>query len=119
MDMKTHIVIVEFARKYGIKEGLILTELCRRMQVAGTAVIPFSVPIGKQHFPYLTEKQIRLSLARLREQGCVRRAYEQERTMDRTSMFHLNDKVYQYYLQVMILEQGRLAEVMLPSSGGF
>jgi hypothetical protein len=117
--MKTHIVIVEFARKYGVKEGLILTELCRRMKVSGTAAIPFSASIGKEHFPYLTEKQIRLSLSHLRQHGCVKRIYEKERGMDRTSLFQLNDKVYQYYLQVMILEQGRLAEVMLPSSGGF
>jgi hypothetical protein len=111
-------VIVEFARKYGIKEGLILTELCRRTRVSGTAAIPFSVPLGREHFPYLSEKQIRLSLANLREQGCIRRAYEKERAMDRTSLFRLNDKVYQYYLQVMIMEQPDLAEVMLPSSGG-
>jgi hypothetical protein len=115
--MKTHLVIVEFARKYGIKEGLILTELCRRMRDSGTATIPFSVPLGREHFPYLSEKQIRLSLAKLRQQGCVRRAYEKERTMDRTSLFRLNDKVYQYYLQVMIMEQPGLTEAMLPSSG--
>jgi hypothetical protein len=117
--MKTHLVIVDFARKYGIKEGLILTELCRRMQVSGTVAIPFSVSIGKEHFPYLSEKQIRLSLAHLREQGCVRRAYEQERSMDRTSLFQINSKVYQYYLQIMLTEQSNLAEIMLPSSGGF
>jgi hypothetical protein len=117
--MKTHLVIVEFARKYGIKEGLILTELCRRMRVSGTAAIPFSVSIGKEHFPYLSEKQIRLSLVNLRGQGCVRRVYEKEKTMDRTSMFQLSDQVYQYYLQVMIMERGGPAEAMLPSSEVF
>jgi hypothetical protein len=117
--MKTHLVIVDFARKYGIKEGLILTELCRRMQVSGTAAIPFSVSIGKEHFPYLSEKQIRLSLAHLRQQGCVKRAYEQEKSMDRTSLFQINNKAYQYYLQIMLTEQSSLAEIMLPSSGGF
>jgi hypothetical protein len=117
--MKTHRVIVEFARKYGVKEGLILTELCRRMQVSGTAAIPFSVSMGREHFPYLSEKQLRLSLTHLREQGCIRRACEKERAMDRTSWFRINDKVYQYYLHVMIMEQDSLAEVMLPSSGGF
>jgi hypothetical protein len=117
--MKTHLVIVEFARKYGVKEGLVLTELCRRMQVSGTTAIPFSVSLGKQHFPYLTEKQLRLCLAHLRLHGCIKRTYDKKRAMDRTSLFQLNDKVYQYYLQVMIMEQGRLAEVMLPSSGGF
>jgi hypothetical protein len=117
--MKTHIVIVEFARKYGIKEGLILTELCRRMQASGTAAIPFSVSLGKEHFTYLTEKQIRVCLANLRQQGCIRRAYEQERSMDRTSVFQINNKVYQYYLQIMLTEQSSLAEIMLPSSGGF
>jgi hypothetical protein len=117
--MKTHLVIVEFARKYGIKEGLILTELCRRTHIAGTATVPFSVSLGKEHFTYLTEKQIRLSLARLREQGCVRRENTKARSMDQTSLFRLNDKVYQYYLQVMITEQSGMAEVMLPSSESF
>jgi hypothetical protein len=117
--MKTHRVIVEFARKYGIKEGIILTELCRRMKVSGTAAIPFSVSLGREHFPYLTEKQIRISLANLREQGCIMRACEKERVMDRTSWFRINDQVYQYYLHVMIMEQDSLAEFMLPSSGGF
>jgi hypothetical protein len=65
--VKTHIVIVEFALKYGIKEGIILIELCRRMQVSGTAVVPFSISLGKEHFPCLTAKQIRLSLKRLQE----------------------------------------------------
>jgi hypothetical protein len=89
------------------------------MRVSGTAAIPFSVSLGREHFPYLTEKQIRLSLARLREQGCIRRTYEQKKTVDRTSHFQINNKVYQYYQQVMIMEQNSLAEIMLPSSGGF
>jgi hypothetical protein len=117
--MKTHLVIVDFARKYGIKEGLILTELCRRVKVSGAAAVPFSVSLGREHFSYLTEKQIRLSLARLREQGCIGRAYEQEKTVDRTSLFRINSKVYQYYLQVIIADQNMFTEDMLPSSGGF
>jgi hypothetical protein len=117
--MKTHLVIVEFARKYGVKEGLILTELCRRMRISGAAAIPFSVSLGREHFSYMTEKQIRLSLTHLREQGCIMRTYGKEKTIDRTSLFQINNKAYQYYLQVMRTEQGSLAEVMLPSSGGF
>ncbi|MDR2019945.1 MAG: hypothetical protein LBQ14_04180 [Treponema sp.] len=117
--MKTHMVIVDFARKYGIKEGLILTELCRRMRLSGAAAVPFSVSLGKEHFSYLTEKQIRVCLANLREQGCIKRAYEKERTIDRTARFEINNKVYQYYLQVILTEQSSLSEIMLPSSGGF
>jgi hypothetical protein len=117
--MKTHLVIVDFARKYGIKEGLILTELCRRMQVSGTAAVPFSVSLAKVHFSYLTEKQIRICLANLREQGCIRRAHEKERTIDRTSLFHINNKIYRYYLQIILTEQDNLTEFMLPSPGGF
>jgi hypothetical protein len=115
--MKTHMVIVDFARKYGIKEGLILTELCRRMQLSGAAAIPFSVSLGREHFPYLTEKQIRISLENLREQGCIKRAYEKEQTIDRTAQFEINNKVYQYYLRIILAEQDNLAEFMLPSSG--
>jgi hypothetical protein len=91
--MKTHIVIVEFARKYGVKEGLVLTELCRRMKIAGTAAIPFSVSLGREHFPYLTEKQLRLCLAHLRQHGCIKRTYDKERGMDQTSLFQVNDKI--------------------------
>jgi DNA-binding transcriptional regulator PaaX len=111
--MKTHLVMVEFARRYGIKEGLILTELCRRMRVSGEADIPFSVSAGKEHFYYLSEKQIRVSLAKLREQGCVRRVYEKERTVDRTSHFQINSRVYQYYMQIITAEQYALTEDML------
>lgn len=89
------------------------------MQISGKAAVPFSVSLGREHFPYLTEKQIRLSLENLREQGCIRRTYAQEKTMDQTSLFRINDEVSQYYLQVMIMEQDRPAEFMPPSSGGF
>jgi hypothetical protein len=112
-------VVIEFARKYGIKEGLLLTELCRRMRLSEAAAIPFSVSLGREHFPYLTEKQIRLSLENLRKQGCIKRAYEQEKTIDRTALFQLNNTVYQYYLHILLVEQDTLAEIMLPASGGF
>jgi hypothetical protein len=117
--MKTHMVIVDFARKYGIKEGLILTELCRSMQLSGAAAVPFSVSLGRELFPYLTEKQIRISLENLRDQGCIKRAYEKERTIDRTAQFEINSRVYQYYLRIILAEQDNLAEFMLPSSGEF
>jgi hypothetical protein len=117
--MKTHMVVIEFARKYGIKEGLILTELCRRMRLSGTAAIPFSVSLGKEHFPYLTEKQIRISLAHLQEQDCIKRSYEKDKTIDRTAMFQINSKVYQYYLEIILVEKDLLAEITLPSLGGF
>jgi hypothetical protein len=112
-------VIVEFARKYGIKEGLILTELCRRMQLSGTVAVPFSVSLGREHFPYLTEKQIRICLENLRAQGCIKRAYQKEQTIDRTAQFEINNRVYQYYLQIILVEQDNLAEFMPPSSGAF
>jgi hypothetical protein len=75
--------------------------------------------MGKEHFSYLTEKQIRMCLANLREQGCIRRERKQELTIDRTSRFNINDRVYQYYLQIILAEHDNLAEFMLPSSGRF
>jgi hypothetical protein len=117
--MRTHPVIIDFARKYGVKEGLILTELCRRMRVSGEAAIPFSVSRGKEHFPYLTEKQLRRSLENLREQGCIRRTEENEKTVDRTARFQINKKLYQYYIQAMIADQDILNEDMPPSPGEF
>jgi hypothetical protein len=70
-NMKTHMVVIEFAKKYGIKEGLILTELCRRAYGSDVNAVPFSVSQGKAFFPYMSEKQIRLALDNLKAAGSI------------------------------------------------
>jgi hypothetical protein len=116
--MQTHIVIVEFAKKYGIKEGLLLTELCRRVYISGSESIPFSVSQGKAFFPYMSEKQIRLALRNLRTAGSIA-IVQSSPTFDRTRWYRIHETLYQYYLQFMLIPNQllQLNENMLSQGG--
>jgi hypothetical protein len=115
--MKTHMVVIEFARKYGIKEGLILTELCRRAYSSGVNAVPFSVSQGKAFFPYMSEKQIRLALDNLKAAGCVAKAYSSP-SVDRTNNYSVQKAVCQFYANVMTDHQLMLPGNDQPRSGG-
>jgi hypothetical protein len=116
--MKTHSVVVEFAKKYGIKEGIILTELCRRAYASGGAAVPFSVSMGKAFFPYISEKQIRLALDNLKALGGISVSVPEEPSVDRTLSYGVDKNAYAYYLD--ILNIGRLFpyENSIPPGGG-
>jgi hypothetical protein len=114
--MKTHMIVIEFARKYGVKEGLILTELCRRAYSSGVNTVPFSVSQGKAFFPYMTEKQIRLALFNLKTAGGVAIA-QSSATLDRTSKYSVQKNVYQFYVQIMTEYQFMLPDDMKPHTG--
>jgi hypothetical protein len=117
--MKTHIVIIDFARQYGIKEGLILTELCRRAYISETQIMPFSVTIGKDFFPYMSVKQIRLSLQNLRAAGCIEIYSEMKMSFDRTRQYRINDIVFQNYIQAMLFQQLSIQEACLAGQGKY
>jgi hypothetical protein len=116
--MKTHSVVVEFAKKYGVKEGLILTELCRRMYASGGAAVPFSVSTGKVFFPYMSEKQIRLALDNLKASGAVRVALPGEPSVDRTLSYRVDENAYTYYLAILNIGQVFPYENGMPPNGG-
>jgi hypothetical protein len=115
--MKTHMVVIDFAKQYGVKEGLILTELCRRVYISGTQAIPFSVSQGKAFFPYLSVKQIRLSLQKLKDAGCIT-IRDTSRTLDRTRQYHIQEKIYQFYLAIIMANQCNLQDSISMSRGG-
>jgi hypothetical protein len=115
--MKTHVVVIEFARKYGIKEGLILTELCRRAYSSGVNAVPFSVSQGKAFFPYMSAKQIRLALDNLKAAGSIAIAPGAQ-TVDRTSNYSVQEAVGQFYANVMTAHQFMLPDNEQPRSGG-
>jgi hypothetical protein len=115
--MKTHMVVIEFARKYGIKEGLLLTELCRRAYISGMNMVPFSVSQGKAFFPYMSEKQIRLALHNLKAAGCIAIAHSHP-TVDRTRKYGIQAEIYRFYLQIMTAHQFMLPDDMKPCMGG-
>jgi hypothetical protein len=116
-NMKTHIVVVEFAKKYGVKEGLILTELCRRAYSSGVNAIPFSVSQGKAFFPYMSEKQIRLALDNLKAAGSIDIAHSAP-TVNRTISYSVQEAVGQFYANIITAHQFALPNSALPQSGG-
>jgi hypothetical protein len=115
--MKTHMVIVEFARNYGIKEGLLLTELCRRAYLSGETTVPFSVSQGKAFFPYMSEKQIRLSLYNLKNSGSISTAPGSP-TFDRTRRYAIQEAIYQFYLRIVMAAQLIVPQDFLPPVKG-
>jgi hypothetical protein len=115
--MKTHMVVIEFAKQYGIKEGLILTELCRRAYSSGVNAIPFSVSQGKAFFPYMSAKQIRLALDNLKAAGSIALICNAP-TVDRTSNYSVQEAVGQFYANVITAHQFALSESALPPAGG-
>jgi hypothetical protein len=115
--MKTHMVVIEFARRYGIKEGLILTELCRRVYVSGVIAVPFSVSQGKDFFPYMSEKQIRLSLHNLKAAGCIAIAHNSP-TVDRTQQYGIQESIYKFYTHILMSDQLTLPGGAEPHAGG-
>jgi hypothetical protein len=118
--MKTHMFVIDFARQFGVKEGLILTELCRRMYSSGENSIPFSVKAGKDFFPYMTEKQIRLALENLKNVGGIRTILGNrgQQTLDRTLRYRIPDTVYQYYVQIMTISQFSFPDSIEQNGGG-
>jgi hypothetical protein len=99
--MKTQTLLVDFIRGYGVKEGVILSELCRRVCLNGNAACCFSVPDCTRLFDYLTEKQIRTSINRLLEHGCIVHAGPRD-NFDRTIRFRVSDKAYRSYFNAVI-----------------
>jgi hypothetical protein len=98
-------VIIEFAQKYGLKEGILLTELCRRMFVSESMVIPFSVSQGQLFFPYMSVKQLRLALQNLKRTGAITPVKEDTPTFDRTRRYQIQTAPYQYYVQTVMAQQ--------------
>jgi hypothetical protein len=113
-------VVIDFAKQFGIKEGLILTELCRRMYSSGEDSIPFSVKAGKDFFPYMSEKQIRLALENLKTAGGlgVILGNGGQQTLDRTLRYRIPDTVYQYYVQIMTINQFSFPDNYEHNGGG-
>jgi len=110
MGMKIHTVIVDFAMQYGIKEALILSELCRRAFKSGKMVIPFPVSMGTSCFPYMSTKQVRLSLTNLIGKGAILPVTLTEQTIDRSCHYEIADTTYHLFLKTITTQQFLLLE---------
>jgi hypothetical protein len=95
---------VDFVKNYGIKEGIIISELCRRTGLAGNAPCCFSVAACTAIFDYMTEKQIRTALNNLLAHSCIRRAGSGN-TPDRTIRFQVSNAAYQTYFNAVTINE--------------
>jgi hypothetical protein len=99
--MKTQSFLVDFVKDYGLKEGIIISELCRRTCLSGSAPCCFSVADCMRIFGYMTEKQIRTALNKLLARRCVGQA-DVKKSFDRTVRFRVSDAVKLAYLDAVI-----------------
>jgi hypothetical protein len=117
--MTMHVLIIDFALAYGVNEALILTELCRRTHISGDAAIPFSAGIGKEVFTYLTLKQIRLGLCKLRAAKAIQLVKQPQATMDRSYHYAIAEPVYQKYIQALVSRRLALQDSYEQALGAF
>jgi len=108
--MKVHTIIIEFAIQYGIKEALILSELCRRAYASGEMIIPFPVSQGKSWFPYMSIKQIRSSLANLKAKGVINPIPPLQQTTDRSCHYEIHETAYRQFQEIIITQRFLLLE---------
>ena len=97
--MKIHAVIVEFALHYGIKEALLLSELCHKAYTSGAMAVPFSVSQGVIRFPYMSAKQIRLSLSNLIAKEAIKVISQGRQSFDRSCTYKIDDQAYHEFLE--------------------
>jgi hypothetical protein len=102
--MKTQTLLVDFVKNYGIKEGIIISELCRRTGLAGNAPCCFSVAGCTAIFDYMTEKQIRTALNNLLARGCILRTGFGN-TPDRTIRFRVSNTTYITYFDAVTINK--------------
>ncbi len=99
--MKTYSFITAFAEHYGLKEGIILTELCRKTHLSGIPAILFSVPECRRQLHFLTEKQIRRAIKNLQEQQCICVCQNSIKGFNRTLSYTVADDIYKIYLEAI------------------
>jgi hypothetical protein len=98
--MKTQTFLVDFVKNYGIKEGVIISELCRRTVLSKITPACFSIADCSAIFDYFSEKQIRTALNNLLAHGCIRRAGLRN-TPDRTIRFQVSNAAYRSYFRAV------------------
>jgi hypothetical protein len=99
--MKTQILFVDFVKDYGLKEGIILSELCRRTLLNGSAAYHFSVIDCARFFEYLSEKQLRTVFRNLLGHNCICKI-SAKKAFNRTMHYQVSSTAYQAYFNAVI-----------------
>lgn len=95
--MNTQMFIKSFAQHLGLKEGIILSEMCR-IQMMKKEEVLFSFQDLKKQLDFFSEKQIRTSLKKLIEKRCLSKT-KKNTTFDRTLVYYINSSIFGVYLE--------------------
>jgi hypothetical protein len=93
--------LVEFAKEYGLKEGIILSGLCEEMDKTDNEEFVFTLDGLGKRYRYLTEKQIRTGLSNLLNRKGIKLCENVERDFSRTLYYTINERVMVRYLKIM------------------
>jgi hypothetical protein len=102
--------LVEFVKKYGLKEGIILSCLCEitNQNESGEEYV-FTVEDIKKRFAYFSEKQLRTGISKLLNQEAIK-YYEQEKEFSRTLFYTVNNKIFVRYLKILNKRKAMMGE---------
>jgi hypothetical protein len=92
--------ITPFIQKYGTRDGIILSELCRKEFESWKKGLGFCKQDCEDVMPFLTVKQIRNGIDTLLKNGCLERL-PQDRSLDRTARYRINPEVFNKYMKTL------------------
>ena len=90
------IYIEEFVIKYGLKNGIVLTELCKGVFNLHEKILTNNDCI--KFLQFLTFKQIRIALEELVNKNCIIKETKHE-GFKRESKYYINEEIYDVFLK--------------------
>jgi hypothetical protein len=97
--------LIEFAKDYGIKEGIILTRLCEEQLKKTVDEFIFTYEDVQKIFTYLSGKRVRIGINNLLARGAIKPYEPEEREFSRTLYYTVNDKKVVQYLKLQTPER--------------
>jgi hypothetical protein len=93
--------VTPFIQKYGLRDGLILSELCGQEFNSWKKGLGFSKKDCESVLSFMTGKQIRSALHGLLKSGCIERLAANN-SFDQTAKYRINPDVYNNYMKSII-----------------
>jgi hypothetical protein len=93
--------ITPFIQKYGTRDGIILSELCKKEYESWKKGLGFCKQDCENVMPFLTTKQIRDSVDTLLKNGCLERL-PSNASLDRTIRYRINPEVFNNYMKTLL-----------------
>jgi len=92
-----------FVREYGVRDGLILSEICKKEFELWEKGIGFSKHDCENVLSCLTSKQIRSGINNLLKNGCIE--FIPNSSFDRTAKYRIRQDVFNQYVKTLLEEK--------------